>query len=407
MIQRILFITSTNLASNPRCRKEIGLAIELGIKVDYFAFHLTNWTKEKENEIQRELKGVSATYIHAGRKNFISWLISSAAERLLRRLPFLIKSTAIVSIAVSRRSLQLLWSLRNIATTPDLIIAHNPGAFYPAYYLSKKLRVPFAVDVEDYHPGEGNNKVLANLSLRLQKVILPEAIYVSFAAPIIREKTICSLDEAGLKKDFVINNVFPGKEFKIPEKRGSADKLRVVWFSQNIDHSRGLEEIIPVIDKLKNNYELTLIGSINEDFYKTYIKGRSYIRIIKSLGQRELHHKLSEFDIGLALETTSADENRNICLTNKIWAYLQAGLFIIASDTQAQSKFIQQFPEHGILTNVSNQDTLFRTLYDVCKDAEKLLIRRSFRFEKAINFSFENESEKLQIEWLAMPQVNK
>ena len=44
----MLLITSTNLACNPRCLKELRLLIALQAKVTVLAFNLHNWTTSKE-----------------------------------------------------------------------------------------------------------------------------------------------------------------------------------------------------------------------------------------------------------------------------------------------------------------------------------------------------------------------
>ncbi|MGZ3834694.1 MAG: hypothetical protein ACXVB0_14310 [Mucilaginibacter sp.] len=49
----------------------------------------------------------------------------------------------------------------------------------------------------------------------------------------------------------------------------------------------------------------------------------------------------SQFDIGLAAEK-SVPLNRDICLANKIFTYMQAGLVILASDTTAQLNLLNE-----------------------------------------------------------------
>ncbi len=65
---------------------------------------------------------------------------------------------------------------------------------------------------------------------------------------------------------------------------------------------------------------------------------------------------MSDFDIGLAIEDPTADENRNICLTNKIWSYFQAGLYIVATNTLAQQQFMQLFEQHGCICSLTGNN---------------------------------------------------
>lgn len=396
----ILFITSTNLASNPRCKKEICLALGLGYKVTYIAFSFQSWLEEKERLIQKELDNVEKIYIPAGRQKFIKWIISASCEFILRRISKFIKVKSIVSFAISRRSLQLIWRLKKINIKPDLIIAHNPAAFYPAYYLSKAKKIPFAIDIEDYHPGEGHNEVLKKLNVQLIRMILPFAIYVSYAAPLIKAQIDIDVLPKKIKNSIVINNVFSINEFVRPLDSSTLfKKLKLVWFSQNIDFGRGLEEVLPVIGELDEYFDLTLIGNLRSGFYKKYVEGKSYISIIPPLSQSELNKKLGEFDIGLAIESLGSDENRNICLTNKIWSYFQAGLFIIASNTVSQNMFLKQFNDHGIIVNLADKERLKKYFSNVYSRWSDLSSQKQTRFEVAKSSSWENEAESLKIQW--------
>ena len=108
--------------------------------------------------------------------------------------------------------------------------------------------------------------------------------------------------------------------------------LRLVWFSQNISAGRGLEYILPPLKKFVGTIELHLFGNLDGAFYEAHLKPMKNVFIHEPLPQKKLHNNLSNYDVGLALEIAT-DRNRDICLTNKLLAYFQAGLFVFASDT--------------------------------------------------------------------------
>ena len=85
-MMHILFITSTNLASNPRCLKEVRTAAQQGYTVSVIAFAMDNWTKEKEQIIRESLKQVNFYYIPAGRSPFWPWLNAVLREKSSRWL---------------------------------------------------------------------------------------------------------------------------------------------------------------------------------------------------------------------------------------------------------------------------------------------------------------------------------
>jgi hypothetical protein len=77
------------------------------------------------------------------------------------------------------------------------------------------------------------------------------------------------------------------------------------------------------------------------------------LQIIETIPQAGLNKYICSFDIGLAIEQKTSDFNRDICLTNKIFAYSQAGLYILATNTSAQKLFME---EHAGLGVVSGQN---------------------------------------------------
>ena len=198
---------------------------------------------------------------------------------------------------------------------------------------------------------------------------------------------------------FTVNNCFSGFEFVSPKERKEDDKLKFVWFSQNISAGRGLELVLPLLSRFSDEVSLTLIGNADPKFYDVVVsKYLSFVTIIPPLPQIELHQKLSKFDVGLAIEDGTIDLNRDICLTNKIFGYFQAGLFILATDTSGQKKFILDNPEFGIIFSFKKQDFVEK-LRNLLENKDEILAGREARFLKAEKASWENESAKLTDIW--------
>ena len=112
----------------------------------------------------------------------------------------------------------------------------------------------------------------------------------------------------------------------------------------------------------------------------------------------KLQKELSKYDVGLAIEDVSADLNRNICLTNKIWSYFQAGLFIMAADTAAQKLFIEEHPLHGICTPLA-KESLYVLFEKLVNAKESIRSLKKERFGNASLVNWENESRVLIKEW--------
>ena len=75
-------------------------------------------------------------------------------------------------------------------------------------------------------------------------------------------------------KLILVQNYFSKYDFKI-NKEEISSKVKLVWFSQNIDFNRGLEQIIPILEKNKiyvfndrNHFDLdSTVGNIKKRLY--------------------------------------------------------------------------------------------------------------------------------------------
>jgi glycosyltransferase involved in cell wall biosynthesis len=285
-------------------------------------------------------------------------------------------------------------ALRKLKERFDLVVAHNPGSFYPAMIFAKKNKIPFGIDLEDYHAGESKDEKVNTVYRRLNKAILPHAAYVTGASPLILEYSEADLP-AALKNRQVVSNYFSATEFVNPAN-DTSEKLTLVWFSQNISFQRGLEQLIASI-KDNDQVELHLFGNCNESFKEQWLSDTCNIHLHSSLPQHELHFQLSKFDVGLAIEP-GKDLNNELALSNKMLAYFQSGLYILASNTKAQAGFIHEHPDHGVLTSLSPGDVK-QAIQKLVDQKQSLRALAKERFEKAKKFNWESESAKLVTIW--------
>jgi glycosyltransferase involved in cell wall biosynthesis len=398
LAKKLLFLTTHNLATNPRLVKEIELALQMQFSVIVLCFEFNNWSKPLNDEIKsRLISKISYHGIPGNRKPFLSWLISSLFFFLSKIfLIFFPVNSYFLSLGSNKRSWLLLEGLKKMNEKFNLVVAHNPGSFYPAQLFAERNKIPFGIDLEDYHPGESDHKKGNTLSKRLNKEVLPNADYITAASPLILKYSERDL-EVSLKRKQVILNYFPLVEFCQPGN--DSEKLKLVWFSQNISFGRGLEQLIPAI---KNNIEieLHLFGNCNESFRNQRLTDYSNIYLHSSLPQSELHQQLSNYDIGLAIEP-GKDLNNELAISNKMLAYFQSGLYILASNTKAQKRFINENPDHGMLTTLSSGD-LTQTIRKLIDQKQLLRTSAIRRYENAKKYNWENESEKLTRMWEEM-----
>lgn len=410
MVKHILFITTSNLPTNPRLLKEIDL-ISKDNSVTVLLFKLGNWSDSTNQNMMDERLHIQFIELDVTRKKRLHWFLWAIIEKLARViLPLFKKSLVINALSHGRRSIMLWTKLTELKAKPNYIVAHNLGALYPAFALSKKYEVPFIYDIEDYDPGivvRNGGRHYVSICEQLIKSCLPSSIALTSASPLIGEYTLKLI--GGHPNHQVILNSFPSDEFQPPYEKDS-DILKLVWFSQKISFGRGIEQLIEAFKLLIKHQEkdlpisLTLIGDIDSRFHKQILQpalksvSAIKIEIIPPMNQSELHRNLANYDVGLALEFNNTDLNRQLCLTNKILAYTQAGLYILATGTPAQQQFIEEGPERGLVCG-QIPEAMAEALQKIVTDRDKIKNKALERFEKGKELAWEKESSKLTKMW--------
>jgi hypothetical protein len=386
-----LFITSTNLATNPRLLREIDLAINLKFTCTVLQFKFDNWSDIITDELKINYPTVNFVEFSATRNNFFNWLFSSIIEKICRFIPIYFLNTKLLSFSINKRSILLYRYLKTVNSDFDWVIAHNPPAFYPACYFAIKNNSKLGIDIEDYHPGESYNNNLKYRMSELMNKTIHHANYCTFASPLIRDEVFSQIS-SNIKNHIILYNSFKQKDFKLLTNKNS--KIKLVWYSQNIDFGRGLEFFIPAFKHFCDTLELHLIGNLNKSFYLEYIKNSDII-VHSPISPNKLNSFLSNFDVGLALDF-GKDLNNNLAISNKIISYAQAGLWIFSFKTKAKISFINDFNLHCTFSSLDEEDIIcnLNNLISLNFGLSKIN-----QFKKAKNLSWDNLSIPLIDIW--------
>ncbi len=240
-----------------------------------------------------------------------------------------------------------------IAEKADLYIGHNLGALAVVVNAAKANRVKAGFDFEDYHRGESwPNDWNTLRTIYLERKYINYLEYYSASSPFIMEKL--KFDHTSFTgKSLTVLNCFPLKLNLRSTRTDKIDEnLKIIWFGQTIGKNRGLENVIAALKNLNDpSITLTLIGRC-ESHMREYIineLGNCMKVDFKGVVAPEVIFKIvAKHDIGLATETKQP-LNRDLCLTNKLFVYLICGVAIIASDTKAQARFLNDYPKIGKL----------------------------------------------------------
>lgn len=391
-------MSTLNLATNPRLVKEIELADNNHFRITVISFEFDNWSKNSNDNIKNRFKNINFLTIPTSRRYFALWFWNAFKTKLYRFVcDFHNLTIQQKSQLISNRSDKILKYL-NYVSKVDLVIGHNPGAIYPTLFAADKFNCNSAFDVEDYHPGEGSDRKVSKITMDVMNYCFPNFSYVSFASDLFQNR-IESEISIKIKNRFTILNYFKSEEFIFNSKYNS-DKIKFVWFSQNISKGRGLEQIIYLFQQPNSNLELHLYGELDQKFYKDFIYGNSNIFIHSGFSQVDLHRELSLYDIGFAIDIP-VDENRKLAITNKILAYLQAGLFIFASDIPSHRFIFEKHRINGMVTSMTKSE-ISLSLSKIQSTINHIRIKRKDRFERSRQFCWELESHQLINSWQSL-----
>jgi glycosyltransferase involved in cell wall biosynthesis len=341
-------ITPGHIAANPRLVKEAMALTHAGIQVHIIFTQYVEYLIAHDQEILNANPGW--TY------QSLNWTGSNLLSKLTRVIGGLVRLLPNNNIKINRN---FYWQLRKATAYPaDIYIAHNPGSMPIAVIAAKKNKVKCGFDAEDFHRYETSNDEHnpdVKLKTAIENANIPLYHYITAASPLIA-KRYSSLFK---KNVTTILNVFP--KTNIAPFKNDAGPVKLFWFSQTIGPNRGLEMVIAAIAKTKQPFELHLLGFIKDEYdvhltnlFKEHGLPAQNIVFYKPVYADDIFPITAKFDIGLATET-GYPINRNICLTNKIFTYIQCGLAVAATNTQAQSEFMAGHPETGKLYKDVNE----------------------------------------------------
>lgn len=350
---KIVLITSGQPSTNPRLVKEADALASRGFEVTVIYQYWTKWATVSDLQLLQDKNWKAIRVGGSPTNGYLEYWRSRIIHRLGRFLAnYFGYKNGLAEIALNRNTHALINKARRIPAT--LYIAHNLGALPAAVLASKNNKAKCGFDAEDFHRQEVTDD-LNTEAYQLVKFIedkyLPQVDYLTAASPLIAEAY------QQLYKDLmpvVLNNVFSSTYLQAVTTSSPHKELKLFWFSQTIGKGRGLEDAIKAVALLKKTHiSLTLLGSIDQVHQHYFSKlanelglAENQLHFIAPVAPNFIFEIANNCDIGLALEQT-IPLNKDLCLANKVFTYLTAGLAVIATDTAAQKQFMSKYSNIG------------------------------------------------------------
>ena len=381
---KITLLTTGQPSTNPRLVKEADALTEAGYEVVVIYCFWAAWAEETDKALLASRSWKAIQVGGSPHKNRWLWYYTRLRKKLAKR----------PEKAICRAFDEL--RAKAIQTPGDLYIAHNLGALPAAALAAQKTGKPFGFDAEDFHREEEDPELpQSRLKSLIEKQYIPKAAYTSAASPLIAEAYRLLFPEKNWQPILNVFSLSRQSNFR----KGGESPIRMIWFSQTVGLNRGIQDVIYAMNELPNlPITLSLIGTSSSELQAVFggIKRNDHhqLEFINPIQEEQLFLLASQHDIGLALEP-GFSPNNHMALSNKIFTYLLAGNALIASDTDAQKQFMEQYPGIGKVYPIGNAQALAQIIRHYHENREALEATRKRAWDLArTELNWEKEQEK-------------
>ncbi len=363
MPDRVCIVSPGSLASNPRVLKEASALHEAGYAVTTVVCDYAEALREVDNDLVGEVPWKVIRVPRAAAERYVGAVWNVAARALDGvGLPV---PLSVAAAAFGGPAAELRAAVESVPA--DLYVSHYVVSLPAAAAAARRHGGMLAFDAEDYHAGEGGTGAAEafrmKLVRRIEGAVLPLCSYVTAASPLIGE----AYESAYGVSPTTILNVFPLS--MAPEKQATekSSMLRAYWFSQTIGLDRGLQAFMQAMAIARSVVSLDIRGS------DRWGHGQTLMTMARDLGiadritllpvapPEQMARLAAAYDLGLSLETESS-ESRRLCLTNKIFTYLLAGIPVMMSDTPAQSVLASNLERAAAVVSLAKPRAIAETL---------------------------------------------
>jgi glycosyltransferase involved in cell wall biosynthesis len=377
---RVCIVTPGQIGSNPRVVKEADALHEAGHEVSVIATRMLDLVEPRDQALMRRIPWRLERIDLRSRAR---WRLLRAAQVGARRVYAATGLARFANVGQSACTPPLRRAA--LATPADLYIAHYPAALPAVAAAARKYGARYAYDAEDYHLGDWPDDSAYDIERRLVREIecryLPGCAYVTAASPDIAE---AYAEAYGIARPHLVLNAFPlGHAPPGPTPQGAVQPgPSLYWFSQTVGPDRGLECAVRAIGLAQVRPHLYLRGTPAAGYAEQLIDlarstgagGR--IHILPPEEPDSMEELAAAYDAGLVAETGHS-ASRHLCLSNKLFSFLLAGIPPLMSDTPAHTRFAAEAGVTDLLYPREDAAALAQLIDRILGNATRLAARRA------------------------------
>jgi glycosyltransferase involved in cell wall biosynthesis len=380
--KRICIVTNAPISQNPRVVKEADALSASGYDVLVLFAQSADWTRPHDQRIldRATWRGRAIEVWPGGTRRRFRRLVFAMRVSIFRILAKFSMVAPIAELAYSRFLSGQLWFA--VRARADLYIGHNPQSLPVVAWAAHLTGAKFGFDFEDFHQGELPTSERNALSNRLLAAI--EARHLRHARLITAASWGIASEVAkvhGFGEPLTVLNVFKWADRAQLLSTGvvwkKREHLSLYWFSQIISLDRGLQDVIQAMEYVREPIELHIRGAATAEVtskLKTITQRcgvDSRVIFHDPIPPEDLLASATEHDVGLCLEVPTI-LNRDVCITNKMFLYMLAGLAVIASRTRGHADVLAISPDAGFLYEPGDAKGLATVIERLARDCDLL-----------------------------------
>lgn len=289
-----------------------------------------------------------------------------------------------------------------VGTEADIYHAHAVPGLAAAARAAQKTGRKYGFDAEDFHEQETTEVERSprarSIVRQIMDAYLPGASVRTAGSPLI---AAAFDDRYGCSMTTILNS-FESAPDSVRKRShhgfSQEHPAKLYWFSQTIGPGRGLEQIVDILGLVKTPVRLQLRGFAGER-YREELANRAKragvtLDFLAPADPDDMVKLAAEADIGLSLEQREPG-NRNLCLTNKVFVYIAAGIPQFLSRTAAQEALAVEIGAAGLLVDLEDAPAAAQKLDALLSNPEQMQSARVATASAQERFGWPVEKAKL------------
>ena len=366
--------------TDPRVMRDAIALVEAGYTVT-----IVDFERDRTKPAEEDIRGVHFKHI-----------VMPSYFTPARFKPWFLVKLVIVTI---RGIIQLL------KVQTDIYHAHVERAI-PACYVAARLRnKPFIVDTPELtltDPTYARWPRLNFLARRLIRHMVSYSDGYITASPLYLQELSKLF---GAKEMTLILNVPPYqvamKNNRLRQHLELGPEVKIALYQGYLQHDRQLDRFVRAATFLESNVVIVFLGSGPEEIVSeltSLIASEGVadrVKIVSAVPYDELLEWTASADIGLTASAPDQSLNNRLCLPNKFFEYLMAGLPVLSLQYDAIAEMIKRYDVGKVISSVAPQD-IGAAFNEMLADHEGLASMSSNALAVARQeFYWEKESQKL------------